>query len=144
MRVLAFTFLAGLGLALAACSGGKQESPVGTEPAPASSSAPSSGFFESPRINDDWKKTDVNDEQRANDTEDCYFSARALTAHDRRIESDIDAGRSDSAQILQTREFTSRLNRYEERNREIRLFNECMQAKGYAPTVEGEQDPDAQ
>ena len=140
MKVLLCSLAVGLALALSAC-GSKQESPVGTqpsEPAP----QPSSGFLESPRINDDWVKQDVTDEQRARDIESCYYSARALTAHDQRIESDIDAGRNASSQITQTREFTNRLNRYEERNREIRLFNECMRAKGYAPTTadaEGEQ-----
>lgn len=139
MKSLIYPLLLGLGLALAACGGSKQESPVGTqpsEPASASDQAPSSGFLETPRANDDWIKEGVTDEQRARDIESCYYSARAQTAHDRQIESDIDAGRSASSQITQTREFTSRLNRYEERNREIRLFNDCMRAKGYAPTVE--------
>ena len=134
MKTLILPLLLGLGLALGAC-GSKQESPVGTEPAP----EPRTGFLESPRINDDWIKQDVSDEQRARDIESCYYSARAMTAHDQRIESDIDAGRTSSSQITQTREFTNSLNRYEERNREIRLFNECMRAKGYAPTVEDAQ-----
>jgi hypothetical protein len=137
MKTLVLSLLLGLGLALGAC-GSKQESPVGTqpsEPAP----EPRSGFLETPRINDDWIKQDVTDAQRARDIESCYYSARAMTAHDQRIESDIDTGRGASSQITQTREFTSSLNRYEERNREIRLFNECMRAKGYAPTVEDTQ-----
>ena len=136
MKYFVLALLLGLGVSLGACSS-KQESPVGTqrsEPA-----EPPSGFLESPRINDDWIKEDVTDAQRARDIESCYYSARAMTAHDQRIESDIDAGRSASSQITQTREFTSSLNRYEERNREIRLFNECMRAKGYAPTVQDTQ-----
>lgn len=136
MKHSVLPLLLGLAMALGACSSA-QESPVGTqrsEPA-----EPPSGFLESPRINDDWIKQDVTDAQRARDIESCYYSARAMTAHDQRIESDIDAGRGASSQITQTREFTSRLNRYEERNREIRLFNECMRAKGYAPTVEDTQ-----
>lgn len=139
MKSLIYPLLLGLGLTLAACGGSKQESPVGTQPSEPAARAPSSGFLETPRANEDWVKEDVTDEQRARDIESCYYSARAQTAHDQQIESDIDAGRSASSQITQTREFTSRLNRYEERNREIRLFNDCMRSKGYAPTVEDAQ-----
>ena len=138
MRIFVYAIALVGALGLSACGGSKQQAPVGTQPAPASQ--PSSGFLETPRIDHDWAKKGTNDEQRARDTESCYYSARALTAHDQRIESDIDAGRTNSSQIGQTRDFTNSLNRYEERNREIRLFNECMRAKGYQPTVGAQQD----
>lgn len=95
------------------------------------------GVYETPGLSDsdNWVRQGVTDQQRARDTEDCYYAARALIAHDQAIESDRYAGRSQRI-TDDTRAFQQSLNRWEEQNRQVDLFNDCMEAKGYVRAAE--------
>ena len=66
------------------------------------------------------------------DIEDCFYAARAQIAHDQAIDEDRYAGR-ESAIGHDTRQFQSNLTRWEEQNRQVSLFNECMAQKDYSP-----------
>ena len=110
---------------LAACSTGPAEHRTSS----------GTGVYESPDLpgpafNEDWVRQGVTDQQRARDTEDCYYSSRAMIAHDQAIETDRYSGR-DRSVTSDTRAFQKRLNRWEEQNRQVDLFNDCMEAKGY-------------
>ena len=126
LRALIAIFLATL--FVAACSTGPAEHRTSS----------GTGAYVSPGAtkSDDWVREGITDRQRARDTEDCYYSARAMIAHDQAIESDRYSGRDRTGATADTRAFQKSLNRWEEDNRQVDLFNDCMEAKGYVRASE--------
>ncbi|WP_119168812.1 hypothetical protein [Algihabitans albus] len=78
-----------------------------------------------------WSQPGVADDRRQDDIESCYAFARARVQTNRQIDQDIRGNLSQSGSYNTTRGFQGRLDDFESRNRQSRLFNDCMESKGY-------------
>ena len=78
-----------------------------------------------------WVKEGVTVEQRQQDIRDCYAMARAQVERDRRIDQNIDAGRSSTGSAQATENLMQSMDSYGYEQRKARLYTRCMQDKGY-------------
>ncbi len=78
-----------------------------------------------------WTRPDVTDSRRQDDIEDCYAFARARVRTGQQIDQDIRGNLSQPGAYDTTQRFQGRLSDFEARNRQSRLFTDCMQSKGY-------------
>lgn len=91
-----------------------------------------------------WNQPGVTDARRQDDIEGCFRFARARVDTGRQIDQDISGNLSQRGAYDTTRRFEGRLGEFEARNRQARLFNDCMEAKGYVqggPSDGTEQQP---
>jgi hypothetical protein len=136
--------VAGLALLLAACS--RQETAPTAAPAAV---APEGGAETSPLLSVPpqglvWSQPGVTDARRQDDIQDCYAFARARVRTGQQIQSDIEGNLNQRGGYAPTRQFQDRLDDFEARNRQDRLFRDCMQSKGYVRGAPPDQAQPAQ
>ena len=72
-------------------------------------------------------------EKRKSDTEACYSYASANVRNEARLDNDIGAGRgSRNSQVARYSVLTKPVNNYYYQQQQQRLFESCMQHKGYS------------
>lgn len=81
-------------------------------------------------------ESDVTDAQRQSDVESCREQARAVVNQDSNISADIDSRDSQGAFWDDSSDLTRNMDDYDSRRRYYRIFEECMQGRGYGGTEE--------
>lgn len=79
---------------------------------------------------------DVTDVQRQSDVESCREQARAVVDQDSNISADIRSRDSQGAFWDDSADLTRNMEDYDSRRRYHRIFEECMQGRGYGDTEE--------
>ena len=75
----------------------------------------------------------VSEEKRKSDAEACYSYAAASVRNEARLDDDRTAGRgSRNSQVARYSVLTTPVNNYYYQKQQQRLFESCMQQKGYA------------
>lgn len=132
-----------LTLALAACDGrtysdapratSGTEQPRSPVPNAAPNAAPTTAppLLNAPVGEAEYRRNGVDESQMRADVEDCYYYARGLVQHDRRIESDREATIQGGAGDSGTTMFRRQVQAYGEDSTYRRSFDACMRGKGY-------------
>lgn len=81
---------------------------------------------------DGWGKPGVTSAAYQADVDACFSYAQAQIAHDRRIERDSTAAFETFPEGTNLPQLRDRMSEFEQGNRRIDLFDECMESKGYA------------
>lgn len=129
MKKLTFLLPAALLILLSAC-GSSDPAPSGlpSATAPAGETSPLLSVPPEALV---WSQPGVADARRQDDIESCYAFSRARVRSNRQIDQDISGNLSQSGSYNVARQFQGRLDDFEARNRESRLFGDCMESKGY-------------
>lgn len=81
-------------------------------------------------------QSEVTDVQRQSDVESCREQARAVVNQDSNISADIRSRDSQGAFWDDSADLTRNMEDYDSRRRYHRIFEECMQGRGYGDTEE--------
>ena len=130
MMKLTVLLPAALVILLSACSSAPDRQPSGlpSATAPAGETSPLLSVPPEALV---WSQAGVADARRQDDIESCFAFARARVRNNLQIDQDISGNLSQSGGYNTTRRFENRLGDFEARNRQSRLFEDCMQSKGY-------------
>jgi glucose/arabinose dehydrogenase len=128
-----FALLSAVLIATAACA--QRPAPRTSAPAPApSASAPAAApapAAEPVQGSQQWTKPGTSNAEYRSDLESCYAYAQAQVDHDQRIEADTGAAFDSAPSGMGVSDLQGRMSAFEQKNRRVSLYHECMRSKGY-------------